>query len=358
MTVRRRGVIGLLVATGVVALVAGVVVVVSFVVATPADTASTGPPPGATTEVTRQTLVETVTVSGELGYGRTEPLDSKAAGTVTWLPEVGTVLRQGDTVVRVDERPVVLLTGALPMYRPLTLNTEGADVEQFETSLRALGYEGFTVDEKFTEATVEAVTRWQRRLGAVETGTVEVSSVVYVVGAVRVASRTARLGGDAAGEVLTYTPDTKLVRVDAPATNAAWAVAGTAVTVALPDGTTVAGTVAEVGTEATAESSADGSADSAEDATVPVTITVADQAAFGRLDRAPVEVRYTARQRPDVLTVPVAALLAPIEGGYALEVVDGAGTRIVAVLTGLFADGRVEVSGEGIAEGTVVRVPE
>jgi peptidoglycan hydrolase-like protein with peptidoglycan-binding domain len=358
MTARRRGVIGLLVATGVAALAAvAVVVVVSFVVAKPADTAPIGAPPGATTEVTVQTLVETISVTGELGYGQTEPIESKAAGTVTWLPDVGTVLRQGDTVVRVDETPVVLLNGALPMYRPLALNTEGTDVEQFETSLRALGYEGFTVDEKYTEATVKAVTRWQRRLGVAETGTVEISSVVYIAGAVRVASHTARLGGDAAGEILTYTADTKVVRVDVPTTNAAWAVAGATVTVALPDGTTVAGAVAEVGTEATAESS-DGSADSAEGATVSVTIAVADQAAFGRLDRAPVEVRYIARQRPDVLTVPVAALLAPIEGGYALEVVNGTRTRIVAVRTGLFADGRVEVSGEGIVAGTVVRVPE
>jgi peptidoglycan hydrolase-like protein with peptidoglycan-binding domain len=357
MTARRRGVIRLLVIMGVVALVSGAVVVVSLVVARPAETAPTGAPPGATTEVTVATLVETVTVAGELGYGETEPIESRAAGTVTWLPDIGTVLHQGDTLVRVDERPIVLLTGALPMYRPLALNTEGTDVEQFETSLRALGYEGFTVDDKFTEATVEAVSRWQRQLGVAETGTVELSAVVYTAGAVRVASHTARLGADAAGEILTYTADTKLVRVDVPTMNAAWAVAGAAVTVALPDGTTVAGTVAEVGTEAEAEDSGDGG-DSPESATVPVTIAVADQVALGRFDRAPVDVRYTARERPDVLTVPVAALLAPIDGGYALEVVDGADTRIVGVETGLFADGRVEVSGDGIAEGTVVRVPE
>jgi hypothetical protein len=37
--------------------------------------------------------------------------------------------------------------------------------------------------------------------------------------------------------------------------------------------------------------------------------------------------------------------------------VEGTGTRIVAVETGLFADGRVEVSGGGIAAGQTVGVP-
>jgi membrane fusion protein, multidrug efflux system len=63
------------------------------------------------------------------------------------------------------------------------------------------------------------------------------------------------------------------------------------------------------------------------------------------------------RERLDVLTVSVAALLAPIEGGYALEVVEGDRTRVVPVETGLIAGGRVEVSGPGLAEGMHVRVP-
>jgi hypothetical protein len=57
------------------------------------------------------------------------------------------------------------------------------------------------------------------------------------------------------------------------------------------------------------------------------------------------------------LLVPVNALLAPAEGGYGLEVVRGDGTTtIVRVDTGLFAAGKVEVRGAGIAKGTVVGV--
>jgi membrane fusion protein, multidrug efflux system len=61
--------------------------------------------------------------------------------------------------------------------------------------------------------------------------------------------------------------------------------------------------------------------------------------------------------RTHVLTVPVAALLALAEGGYGVQVVEGATTRIVAVETGLFAGGRVEVSGAGISEGMTVGMP-
>jgi hypothetical protein len=90
---------------------------------------------------------------------------------------------------------------------------------------------------------------------------------------------------------------------------------------------------------------------------VEVTIAVDDAKAVSGLDQATVDVAFTASQREDVLTVPVAALLALAEGGYGVQVVDGATTRVVAVETGMFASGRVEVSGDGIAEGTTVGMP-
>jgi len=61
--------------------------------------------------------------------------------------------------------------------------------------------------------------------------------------------------------------------------------------------------------------------------------------------------------RKGVLAVPVAALLALREGGYGVAIVDGDGRRVVKVETGMFADGLVEVTGDGLAEGTKVEVP-
>lgn len=351
------------------ALVVGAVVVAAVAVAGAAtlglrwrgggEPAAERTAPATTTPVTRQTLVEAVTVPGELNYGPATPLAATAAGTVTWLPEPGATVRRGDVLLRADELPVVLLYGALPMYRPLTETAKGRDVEQFERNLAALGYDGFTVDEEFSAATTAAVKRWQEDLELPETGTVEKERVVYAPGAVRVAERLVRVGASATGDVLSYTGSTRGVRVSAQASAAGWAAKGVPVTVTLPDGKKVAGEVSGVVEPAGAAGSGEeggGAADRAP--TVDIAVTVKDQKALGKLDRGGVTVRYVAAERKDVLTVPVTALLALAEGGYGLEVVLPTGPRVVAVEVGLFAEGRVEVSGPDLAEGVQVGVPE
>jgi multidrug efflux pump subunit AcrA (membrane-fusion protein) len=90
---------------------------------------------------------------------------------------------------------------------------------------------------------------------------------------------------------------------------------------------------------------------------IQVTVAVGDAKAMAGLDGATVDVVFTASQRPNVLTVPVAALLALAEGGYGVQVVEGQTSRIVAVQTGRFASGRVEVSGDGLTEGMTVGMP-
>jgi hypothetical protein len=50
----------------------------------------------------------------------------------------------------------------------------------------------------------------------------------------------------------------------------------------------------------------------------------------------------------------VAALLALREGGYAVQVVNGTTTTLVAVQTGMFADGNVEITGTGLQAGLKV----
>lgn len=306
--------------------------------------------PRTTATVVRTTLAQEVKVLGELSYGPALPLDSVATGTVTWLPEVGTVIKRGDPVLRADEVPVVLLFGAVPMYRQLGLDAKGIDVRQLEDNLRALGYYGFADDDTLTGATVSVIKRWQRRLKLPETGELERERVIFAGGPIRVASHTVRLGASATGEVLKYTGVSKVVTVQADAGGAAWAAAGAAVTVVLPGAVSVAGTVASVGNEASAE--ADGPA------TVQVVVELADQAPAERFEKTPVDVRYLAQERKDVLAVPVSALLALAEGGYGLEVVSGGTTRIVAVTPGFVAGGLIEVSGAGIDAGMVVGVAE
>lgn len=346
---------------------------------------------GSLVPVARKTLAERVTVDGRLGYGTEVPLPVKAQGTVTWLPRQGTTVARGGTLLRVDDRPVVLMYGTLPMYRPLGPTTEtpgqdggtgqeqdtgdgkgadatapptatqatpqdltGMDVMQFETNLAALGYTGFTVDERFTDATARAVERWQQHLGLPQTGTVGIGDVVYSAGKVRIGHAGVRLGGAAGDNALSCTGTARKVTVNASAADAAWAVRGTSVTVTLPNGTSVPGTVASVGRQASA-SEGDGGDGGGAQATLPVTVTLADQKALGRLESGPVTVEYVGRKAKNVLSVPVAALVALAEGGYGLETADG---RFVRVRPGLFADGDVEVSGADVREGMKVRIPE
>ena len=309
--------------------------------------AAAGPP--ATTTVRRQTLAESVTVDGKLGYGDPVPMKSGAVGTVTWLPQPGRTVRRGGTLMRADNRPVVLLTGVLPMYRPLSPGVEGPDVLQFERNLRALGYTGFTVDDEYSDATARAVRRWQKELELPGTGIVDTSWVIVAAGPVRIAGPKVRVGDPATGLVLTYTGEGSIVTVDAEADAAGWAKPGAKVSVGLPNGRKAAGTVTHVGAEATAEEG--------KDPTVPVTIKLGDPKAAGGLRAAPVAVTYTGEQRKNVLTVPVPALLALAEGGYGLQVVEGGTARYLAVKVGMFAGGRAEVSGAGLTDGTTVGMP-
>ena len=85
-------------------------------------------------------------------------------------------------------------------------------------------------------------------------------------------------------------------------------------------------------------------------------------------DQAPVKVFVTTEVSENVLFVPVNALLALAEGGYALEVYEGeteggtfqgesgVDTSYIAVEIGVFTDGFVEVKGN-ISEGQIVVVP-
>ncbi len=347
---RRRLVIGLL----VVALAAGAVAAVVLVGGPQASTADDNAadlPPGRAT-VTRQTLHDRHTADGELGYGTDTTAVSRLSGTLTAVPDGGTVVARGKALYAVDGMPVVLMHGAMPAYRTLSVGTEGQDVRQLEENLAAFGHTGFTVDEEFTASTADAVEQWQADLGLEETGAVELGRVVFAPGDVRVDSVAAGAGqpvrpGDT---VLTYSGTAKAVTVELAAADQRVATKGAAVEVTLPDGTTTAGKVARVSTviePATAQGE--------EPATkVEVVVALTDQKAAAAYALASVDVTFTAEERADVLAVPVAALLALREGGYGVEVVEGNRSRYVPVETGLFADGLVEISGAGIEEGMTV----
>ena len=310
--------------------------------------------PPATSTVTRTTLSQTQHVNGTLGYGNQTTVSAHGQGTITWLPAAGATINRGQPVYRDDDIPVPLFYGTLPLYRSLKPGDSGADVKELEQNLAALGYTGFTVDNDYSSATGDAVRRWQKDLGVPEaerTSTFSPTEVVLAADAIRVATVKAALGDGVGGPLLTYTGTTRIITVALDVGLQGIAKPGNAATVTLLDNRTVQGKIAAVGTVATAGNGNN-------PATIDVTVSMADQSALGTLDSAPVDVTLVSAEAQNVLSVPVSALVALAEGGYGVQIVEGSTSRYVAVKTGMFAGGRVEVTGDGIKAGTVVGIPK
>lgn len=312
--------------------------------------------PTSTETVIRQDLVVTETLDGELGFGDRRPVTSGRSGVVTAVAEAGTVLPEGGTLFAVDLEPTVVLTGAVPSYRALDTDAaDGADVQQLEARLVALGFgDDLTVDEEFTAATAAAVEAWEDSLGRADPdGRVELGDLLFAAEGVRVAQVTSYVGApvQTGGQVLETTSTTKVVEVALDADRTDAFPAGTAVGVELPDGQDATGTVLRVGTEPEADA-----ADPAAEPTVPLVVTLDDPAAAGAFDGGSVDVTLESDRDEAVLTVPVTALVALAEGGYAVERVTPAGSELVAVSIGTVTDELVAVEGE-LVEGDVVVVP-
>jgi hypothetical protein len=154
-------------------------------------------------------------------------------------------------------------------------------------------------------------------------------------------------------EVMTTSSERRVVTVDLDPSDLVKR--GTPARVELPDGKRVNGRVSSVGTVAASDSSAQDGGSS--DPTIQVTIGLPEGSHVTGLDQAPVNVELTDQVRRNVFAVPVEALLGTAGGGYAIEVAGPGGRHQVPVEPGLFANGYVEVNGNGLREGLEVEVP-
>jgi len=311
--------------------------------------------------VVREKLVATTQINGTLTYSGGFTVINWLDGKVTSVPAVGSVIKRGQVLYRVDGSPVVLLRGSVPSYRALSLSMKGKDVQELNAELVAFGYAKRAYlnpkSTRFGMATYYGVRRMQKALGMKQTGQVQLGQLVFQRTAeLRVTKVDATYGaGVSAGStVVTGTSTDRHVIADIDVVQSASIKKGDKVTVALP-GTSrkVPATVARVGTVAEKASSGNSY-------TVELDIKLTNPKATGKLDQAPVQVSIETASVDDALAVPVTALLALSGGGFALEVVGAGNSRtLVPVELGMAdeAAGMVQVIGAGVAEGQKIVVP-
>jgi hypothetical protein len=192
---RNRALVGALAALGTAALATGVVLATetgSSRGASPAAKAS-----GATT-VQRRNLVATDTESGTLGYANPQTVYNRMQGTITWLPAVGRLIKPGDALYDVDNKPVVLFDGSTPAYRTLSSGvSDGPDVKELNRDLVKMGFDPsheITAGDTWQTGTTDAVDRWQSSLGEPQTGSITLGQIVFLPGDQRVTSVDSVLG--------------------------------------------------------------------------------------------------------------------------------------------------------------------
>jgi peptidoglycan hydrolase-like protein with peptidoglycan-binding domain len=350
------------------AAVAGAVATVAVIGGTPAPAAPAAPPV-ATGHVVRTSLVTTVLTGGTLGYATTSPVVNQLTGTFTQLPRPGRRIAAGGTLFRVDDLPIVLMTGRVPAWRPMLPGITGPDVTELDRNLIALGYAAglFSAPgNTFTAATSLAVERWQQAVGLPVTGQVELGRVLFLPGRVLAGAAEVAPGDPAAPGQVPYqvTTATRVVTIPLDPGNAPRVTARERVQIVLPSGAVTPGVITAMGPPAPpggsagSPGSATGGAQQASAATV-LTVTPLHPWRTGRGPGIPVQVSLTTQSATRVLAVPVSALLALQGGGYGLEVVQPDGAhRLVGVRTGIFAGSMVQVSGAGITAGTRVVVAQ
>lgn len=301
-------------------------------------------------------------LDGTIGYAGDRAIIGNLAGTLTWRPNEGTVIRRGGRLYEVDGKArAVLMYGSRPAWRALDADaTDGADILQLERNLQALGYtrKGDDIDRHWDTDTTRAVKRWQKAAGLPRDGRVDLGEVVFLTGPIRVTERPIELGTRVGpgGVVLSGTSDQRAITVDLDADRADLVAEGDAVTVTLPDGSTTKGTITDKGTVATAGADQPGGGQATP--TITITIGLDDPKASAAYEAAPVDVSVVRETRSDVLAVPVNSLLALLEGGYAVERVEHDGSsKLVRVDLGIFQDAWVEVRGTGLEAGDAVVVP-
>jgi hypothetical protein len=136
--------------------------------------------PPETLTVEEGTLGRTLRLPAIAAWDVAETIQSSVAGVITEVVAPAGLLKPGSVLLRIDERPVVLLPGDIPAFRELRVGTTGRDVAALQGYLASLGYKVDRSSTRYSSVTAAAVRRWQEALGTPQTGVVALGDVVFI----------------------------------------------------------------------------------------------------------------------------------------------------------------------------------
>ena len=168
----------------VAVLVAGILIgaaAAGYVVGRP--TMTSDEPPGAETlRVEEGTLGRTLRRPATAAWEVAGTIQAPTGGIITEVVAASGLVGPGDVLLRIDERPVILLPGDIPAFRALEEGSSGRDVAALQLYLASLGYDVDATQTRYSKVTAAAVRRWQQTLGIGQTGVVALGDVVFVSG--------------------------------------------------------------------------------------------------------------------------------------------------------------------------------
>lgn len=290
----------------------------------------------------------TARISLAASWSTTRTLHAGRGGTVTSiLLAGGAEVGDGTVIATIDLAPVVVATGAVPMFRTLEYGMDGPDIAQLQQLLKAKGFYTGAIDGQFGWSTLNATELWQSSIGASQSGVVDAGALVFVptlperMAIVPAVGDRVDQGGDLV-KVLGSEPDfVATITADERASLSS----EEAISIAAPNGGIWPGTL---GTFEPATNGIPGS----------YTATITGTLCGNDCGRVPVEGETALQGTIELVpktsgpVVPTSALVVQPSGGSAVTLSDGS-LKLVTIVAE--ANGFAVVS--GIEAGTVIRLP-
>jgi len=287
---------------------------------------------------------------------------------IRWQQDIG--IEEADGIIDSDE--IVFLPGPAQVLDVLaalgdqaggsmvSVSTgdpmSGIDIQQLEAALASLGYDAegtLIVDGVYSPETTQAVLAFQAATGLEQDGILNLGEIIFLPGSVQVTSQLTTKGSwvGVGSVIMGISLSEQVVQFGLPAKNQALLAVGDAVIIELPDNTEVPAailSVSQVGTQL----------DNGQ-VVFEILIALDDPTVAAGLDEAPVDVIIIIDSVEDVMAIPVSALVALLEGGYAVEVDAGNDTtQYIAVEVGFFSSNNlIEITSGELQPGDQVILP-